>query len=120
MLGDGTTDNLSTPKQVPGLRGAIQAFGRDGHTAVLLRDGTVWTFLADGAGQLGTGSITTESLLPVQVQGLTDVVALTARDFHNQAHRADGSIWSWGSGLNGELGDGTIQDSAVPVAANPF
>ena len=120
MLGDGTTEDHWTPEQVPGLSGAIQAFGGDGHTAVLLRDGTVWTFGANGAGQLGDGSITTQSLVPVQVQGLTDVVALTARDFHNQAIRADGTIWSWGSGLNGELGNGTTQNSPIPVEVHPF
>ena len=119
-LGDGTTADHYTPEQVPGLSGAIQAFGGDGHTAVLLSDGTVWTFGANGAGQLGTGVISTQSLVPVQVQGLTDVVALTARDFHNQALRADGTIWSWGSGLNGELGNGTTQNSPVPVQADPF
>jgi uncharacterized repeat protein (TIGR02543 family) len=120
MLGDGTTDDHSTPEQVPGLSGAIQAFGGDGHTAVLLRDGTVWTFGANGAGQLGIGSITTQSLVPVQVEGLTDVVMLTARDFHNQVLHPDGTIWSWGSGLNGELGNGTTQNSPTPVQVNPF
>jgi len=120
MLGDGTAQDHYAPEQVPRLSGAIQAFGGDGHTAVLLSDGTVWTFGANGAGQLGTGSITTQSLVPVQVQGLTDVIALTARDFHNQALRPDGTIWSWGSGLSGELGNGTIQDSPVPVQVNPF
>jgi uncharacterized repeat protein (TIGR02543 family) len=120
MLGDGTTLDHWTPEQVPGLSGAIQAFGGDGHTAVLLRDGTVWTFGANSAGQLGTGTITTQSLVPVQVQGLNDVVMLTARDFHNQALKSDGTIWSWGSGLNGELGNGTWQNSPVPVQVNPF
>ena len=120
MLGDGTTVDHYTPEQVPGLSGAIQAFGGDAHTAVLLSDGTVWTFGANGAGQLGIGSITTQSLVPVQVHGLSDVIALTARDFHNQALLPDGTIWSWGSGLNGDLGNGIMQDSPVPVQVDPF
>jgi alpha-tubulin suppressor-like RCC1 family protein len=68
----------------------------------------------------GTGSITTQSLVPVRVEGLTNVVALTARYFHNQVIRADGTIWSWGSGLNGELGNGTRQNSPTPVRVNAF
>jgi alpha-tubulin suppressor-like RCC1 family protein len=114
-LGNGTTADSFLPTQVPGLAGAIQASAGDSFTAVLLRDGTVWTFGANGAGQLGTGSFTVQSLLPVQVQGLNNVVSLTARDHHAQAIRNDGTVWSWGSGQNGELGNGTTQNSAIPV-----
>jgi len=38
-----------------------------------------------------------------------------ARDFHNEAICTDGSVWSWGSGTSGELGNGTTSNSAVPV-----
>ena len=116
LLGNGTTVDSYTPQQVPGLAGAIQGFGGDSFSAVLLHDGSVWAFGSNGAGQLGTGSFTpAESLVPVEVQGLGNVVMFTARDHHAQAIRADGTIWSWGSGENGELGNGTTQNSAVPV-----
>jgi len=117
LLGDGTTADHHTPEQVPGLSGAIQAFGGDSFTAVLLHDGSVWTFGANGAGQLGTGSFAlAQSLVPVQVQGLgSNVMAITGRDHHSQALLSDGSIWSWGSGENGELGNGAFQNSATPV-----
>ena len=127
LLGDGkdctTEPYRTTPGQVPGLPvgvRAIRAWGGDGHTAVLMVDGTVWTFGSNQAGQLGTGSFTTQSLVPVQVQGLGFVVDMTARDFHNQAILSDGSVWSWGSGLSGELGDGNFVNSAVPVQVSAF
>ncbi len=116
LLGDGTTLDRAVPTQVPGLTGAIQVSAGDSFSSVLLRDGTVWTFGSNGAGQLGTGSLAlTQSLVPVQVQGLNNIVSITARDQHSQAIRSDGTVWSWGSGQNGELGNGTSQNSPSPV-----
>jgi alpha-tubulin suppressor-like RCC1 family protein len=119
MLGDGTTADHLTPEQIPGLSGAIMALGGDSSTSVLLRDGTVWTFGSNGAGQLGVPGID-QSLVPVQVQGLCSAVYIMTRDFHNVALCADGTLWSWGSGNNGELGNGALNNSAVPVQVNPF
>jgi len=116
MLGDGTTADHYLPEQVPGLAGAIQASGGDSFTSVLLSNGTVWTFGSNGAGQLGTGSFSpAQSLVPVQVKGLGNIVSITGRDHHNQAIRSDGTVWSWGSGENGELGNGTTQNSPTVV-----
>jgi alpha-tubulin suppressor-like RCC1 family protein len=52
-------------------------------------------------------------------------VDLTSRDFHNQVILTDGTVWSWGSGLSGELGNGLpsngiLANSAVPVKVIPF
>ncbi len=127
LLGDGkdctTEPYRTTPGQVIGLPSGVKAYrawGADTHTAVLMTDGTVWAFGSNLAGQLGTGSFSAQSLLPVQVQGLGSVVVLTARDFHNQAILTDGLVWSWGSGLSGELGDGNFVNSALPVEVDPY
>ena len=118
-LGDGTENDHYTPEQVPGLSGAIMALAGDSYTAVLLRDGTVWTFGSNGAGQLGVTGIY-QSLSPIQVQGLCHAVYIMARDFHSQALCSDGSLWSWGSGTSGELGNGAFNNSAVPVQVTAF
>jgi uncharacterized repeat protein (TIGR02543 family) len=120
-LGDGSTLSSSVPVQVPGLSKALMASGGDAHTAVLLADGTVWTFGCNGAGQLGNGDLTlNHQLTPVKVENLSGVLWLSARDFHNQVLLPDGTIWSWGSGTSGELGNGTWQNSGVPVQVTPF
>jgi uncharacterized repeat protein (TIGR02543 family) len=127
LLGDGkdctTEPYRTTPGQVTGLPSEVRAYrawGADTHTAVLMDDGSVWAFGSNQAGQLGIGTFTTQSLVPVKVQGLGFVVGMTARDFHNQAILSDGSVWSWGSGLSGELGDGNFVNSAVPVQVSVF
>jgi alpha-tubulin suppressor-like RCC1 family protein len=93
------------PTQIPGLANVIQVSSGDGHSAVLKSDGTAWTFGANGCGQLGNGDNSyAPAYQPVQVPGLTNVVWLMARDHHTQAIKSDGSVWSWGSGEQGELG----------------
>jgi len=120
-LGNGTTSDQYTPQQVSGLSGAIMALAGDSFTSVLLRDGTVWTFGSNGAGQLGVPNVSgNESLVPVQVQGLCHAVYIMARDFHNEAICSDGTLWSWGSGTSGELGNGGTSNSAVPVQVTQF
>jgi uncharacterized repeat protein (TIGR02543 family) len=121
MLGDGTENDHYTPEQISGLSGAIMALGGDSSTSVLLKDGTVWTFGSNGAGQLGVPQTGTyESLVPVQVQGLCSAVYIMTRDFHNVALCADGTLWTWGSGSSGELGNGSFVNSAVPVKITPY
>jgi alpha-tubulin suppressor-like RCC1 family protein len=47
-------------------------------------------------------------------------VYIMARDFHSQALCSDGSLWSWGSGTSGELGNGAFNNSAVPVQVSTY
>jgi alpha-tubulin suppressor-like RCC1 family protein len=43
------------------------------------------------------------------------VIFIAARDYHTLAITSDGSVWAWGSGGNGELGDNMTADSNIPV-----
>jgi alpha-tubulin suppressor-like RCC1 family protein len=51
----------------------------------------------------------------VQVKGLSNVMVIAARDYHVLVIKSDGSVWAWGSGGNGELGDNRATDSKIPV-----
>jgi alpha-tubulin suppressor-like RCC1 family protein len=87
------------------------------HLVLLRADGTVWTWGGNDAGQLGNGTMEShrESRVPVQVSGLTDVVEIAAGVRHNLALKSDGTVWAWGDGSSGQLGDGQWSVSDIPV-----
>ncbi|MBF0565842.1 MAG: DUF1566 domain-containing protein, partial [Nitrospirae bacterium] len=114
-LGDGTTTQRNTPVQVNGLTGVIDiAAGGAIHTIALKGDGTVWTWGRNDFGELGDGT-TTQRNTPVQVNGLTGVIAIAGGGLHTIALKGDGTIWAWGYNGDGELGDGTTTDRWTPV-----
>jgi len=118
QLGDGTTTQRVSPVQVMASAGvpledvaAIAAGGT--HAVVLKSDGTVWSWGSNSAGKLGDGT-TADSSYPVQVSGLSDVVAIAAGE-HTLALKNDGTVFSWGYNGYGELGDGTTTNRNSPV-----
>lgn len=44
-----------------------------------------------------------------------DVVAVAAGSNHSLALRSDGAIWAWGDNSSGQLGDGSNNNSSVPI-----
>ena len=60
------------------------------------------------------------SNVPVQVSGLTGVVAIAESFEHSLALKSDGTAWGWGTNGYGELGNGSPQLSGfvqTPVMA---
>jgi len=115
-LGDGTTTQRNIPVQVGGSHSTFIAVAAGQfHSIALGNDGTVWTWGYNGYGQLGNNS-TTNSSVPIQVPGLSGVfIAIAAGPNHSMALRNDGTVWTWGLNSNGQLGNGTTSNSAVPV-----
>jgi len=66
-------------------------------------DGTVWAW----GGNLG--------FIPTQKAGLTNAIAAAAGNGHALALLNDGTVWAWGANWCGQLGDGTRDNSDMPV-----
>jgi DNA-binding beta-propeller fold protein YncE len=79
-----------------------------GHRLALTRDGRVLAWGANNFSQLGIGATADGAPAsvsdPIEVPGLSDVVAVSARGGNSLALRRDGSVWSWGRNIVGELG----------------
>ena len=121
QLGDGSKTTRSTPVQVRGLSGVIALAGGSDHSLALKSDGTVWAWGGDNDYGVGKGCRTGRggggcpAPAPVQVRGLSGVIALAAGDSHSLALKSDGTVWAWGSNSYGQLGDGSTTDRWTPV-----
>jgi len=94
--------------------GAVAAGGD--HTLVLDTTGHVWAFGRNDTGQLGDGTAASSRPTPVQVAGLSDVIAVAAGTSHSLALTRDGTVVSWGANGSGQLGDHSTQERRSPVA----
>ena len=113
----GAGTNKSTPVQVVGTGGigttltGITAIDAGQNFSVALRnDGYVFTWGENGYGQLGNNSLLNNNV-PVVVMltamiPLYEIKAISAGGYFALAIRNDGTVWGWGGGGNGQLGDG--------------
>jgi alpha-tubulin suppressor-like RCC1 family protein len=125
--GEGPLGGVATPVQVSGLTTVTAIAGGGNHSLALKSDGTVWAWGYGEYGQLGDGNFYTTGnrgvARPVQVSGLSGVVAIAGGARHSLALKYDGTVWAWGSGEEGQLGDGNFYANppygvATPVLAS--
>jgi alpha-tubulin suppressor-like RCC1 family protein len=125
-IGDGTTNNRPNPVQVIGLSNIVAVSGGDWHSSALSADGTVWKWGRNDVGQLGNGAADGAGnylphTLPAKIRldnngvPFTNIVTVAARDWHNIAFKADGSVWQWGANDQRQCGDNTQIDRWRPV-----
>jgi alpha-tubulin suppressor-like RCC1 family protein len=88
------------------ITGALAVGGAGAFTLALKADGTVWSWGANGFGQLGNPGIplNVDQLTPAQVPGLSNIVAISAGNLYGLALDRYGIVWSWGRNNEGQLG----------------
>lgn len=116
QLGDSSNTDKTVPVQVHGtnnsgfLKEVISVSAGVGYSIALKKDSTVWAWGRNASGQLGDSS-KTDKIVPVQVHGpnnigfLTGIVAIAAGREHVLALKKDSTVWAWGMGSTGALGD---------------
>ena len=85
------------------------------HTLAIKTDGTLWAWGEDVHGQVGFGSgAQTDERSPISIAGGT-WISISAGYFHSAAVKSDGSLYCWGLGANGAIGNASISNQNAPV-----
>jgi alpha-tubulin suppressor-like RCC1 family protein len=125
-LGDGTTDSgnyiTNLPEQIVASNVTAIAAG-SAHSLFLKSDGSLWAMGDNSYGELGDGTTDDGNYitnLPEQIVA-SNVTAIAARGFSSLFLKSDGSLWAMGFNADGQLGDGTYNNTNLPeqiVASN--
>ena len=119
QLGNGKETTPTTPIQVP-LPSGVTATGIAAggyHSMAIGSDGKLYAWGLNSSGQIGNGTLTTETS-PVVVSLPTGVTAtgIAAGLYHSLAIGSDGKLYTWGYNTDGELGHGGTTNLALPRA----
>lgn len=121
---DALVDAAATP--VVPVTGATQV-AMSSHTCALLATGHIQCWGANQAGELGDGVTTHSTCLDgsgnpydcistaVDVLTIDDATQVDVGDGYTCALRSDHTVWCWGSGSLGALGQGDMLDHNTPV-----
>ena len=128
QLGNGSTTGSDVPVQVSGLSGVTAITTGNTHACALLSNGSIDCWGENDYGAVGNGSTTGPqqcvsgssatvcSTSPVQVQGITNAIAIGAGGNITCAVLANNTMDCWGLGALGTIGISETQNSATPVA----
>ena len=121
-LGDNTTtyrhvptriDSLPSNAIVPG--SVVGVSGGNIHSAAITRYGELFTWGNNARGELGDGTTTTR-LAPVRIGVGAEWASVSSRGMHTMhGLTTNGELFAWGYNGNGNLGDGTLVDSLIPI-----
>jgi alpha-tubulin suppressor-like RCC1 family protein len=89
----------------------------EGNCAAIKTDGTLWTWGKNGYGELGDGTFSSRLSPITTLGGGTNWKQVAVSYLRGMAAiKTDGTLWTWGSNLNGQLGDGTTVSSILSPA----
>ena len=105
QLGDGLYGDRSTPVRLSALTDASSVVAGAYYSLALQRDGSVWFW-----GGIPPGVTTQQPALPTRAMG--DAKAISSANGNVLVLKRDGTVWAWGYNQNGQLGNGTVEQSA--------
>ncbi len=98
--------------------GAIQVSAGYDDTLILRDDGTVWAVGDNYHGYLTSTLATPSQLAPAQIPGLSNIVAVSTGQYFSLALGSNGSVYSFGYGTSGQLGNGQWSNETSVVTAS--
>jgi len=114
-LGAGDRDAHDGAVRVRGLTG-IQRIAANGiHACAVDGAGAVWCWGSEYGADIMPPRGDDEDHGPVRIAGVPPAVDVAVGDLHACVALADSSVWCWGSGRNGETGQGRLQAKIPPT-----
>lgn len=128
QLGSGNFTLTTVPVLVG--NGFLQAAAAKYFSVALKTDGSLWTWGNNEVGSLGNGIRTTCSITattscpeeafsgarqPTQIATGYSAISANSGAFHVLALKPDGSLWAWGLGESGQIGNNSILNALAPV-----
>ena len=117
QLGDNSTIDKCTPVSIHGAKKTFCKISSGSGSIISIdRFGQIWGWGANGDGQLGDNSVTSQCT-PVSIHGTKKTfcdISLTNR--HSNGIDFRGQVWSWGHNFWGHLGDNSTTSKRTPVS----
>ena len=131
-LGNGTTANSSMPICISDIKNSplkgknivdVHNYGSNFGYTIIVNDsnGKLYTWGYNDYGQLGNGT-TTNSSMPICISDIENsqlngkrIVKIYEEFEYIIVKDNSGKLYSWGSNRSGQLGDGTTENSSMPV-----
>lgn len=118
VLGNGTiADGWTPPTRVAGLPDVVAVSASDSTSFAVTVDGDVWAWGDNSYGQLGRGTIGSETsnATPQKIASLANVATVAAGGYAGFALLRDGRARAWGWAGEGALGNGATSPDTVPT-----
>lgn len=99
--------NIPTMVSLPDNITITEISAGQNHSLALDSDGNVWAWGDNSYKQIGNTNISENMnycTIPTKVEGLSNVVEISAGAYHNLALTKDGKIYGWGNNTYGQLG----------------
>ncbi|MCL9809912.1 T9SS type A sorting domain-containing protein [Flavobacterium luminosum] len=124
QLGDGTTSPKTSPINIVAFNEATAIAKGHQHTLVIKKDGTLWSWGGNATGQLGIGTPLSPTapgptLTPTRENTFNNSwVFVSSKITHTVAIKSDGSLFTWGNNIGGQLGDNTQTAKSSPTSVS--
>lgn len=98
-----------------------QAAGGESHSLVLTETGEVFSFGSAECGKLGLGPVKPKTLYhsPIQIPNFNNIKLISCGDNHSLAISNPGTLYTWGDGWKGQLGNGGTDNLYSPTPISP-
>jgi alpha-tubulin suppressor-like RCC1 family protein len=115
QLGQNDVINRSSPVQVGALTDWVVVSAGNSFTLAVKTNNTLWSWGRDLSGVLGQSTVNVNKSSPVQVGSLSTWLKVSAGYNVGAAIKTDGTLWMWGAGFYGQLGQGNQVYRSSPV-----